>query len=349
MAVDLRCTKRRKRSSDAKTVECWLCGGNHFYRDKYTGRVCTREPTYDEERLKRFQGEDKQQMRVEAKLAAAPRGIEQSSFAQVVAGNWVNAQVRATEEKCERVRAELQDAQREAKEANARAALAELAVKECNERSSAAAKVADDAKASAATAEKQAEQAEKRAAAAEKAAAEAEQRAAAVEKAAKEANERALAMEKRLAEMAQKMAAAGRRVEQLEETIGDKQHGFMGSLQIVTASFAQREADFIKSTTAELEAWKREWQRKFDVMHKVFASKQGKAVDEAAASNTSVHRPLQSSVSVSASAPQPSASSRRSLLSPRKRPRSTSPVAAVDGQDKDKAQQPKTTAASINS
>lgn len=76
MSVDMRTTIRRQPSSNRDTVECWRCGGNHFYRDKRTSRVCTAEPTLDPIRVKRFgQSEQKQN-------AAEPQSRAQSFFAR---------------------------------------------------------------------------------------------------------------------------------------------------------------------------------------------------------------------------------------------------------------------------
>lgn len=76
MSLDMRTTIRRQRSSNRGTVECWRCGGNHFYRDKRTSRVCTAEPTLDPIRVKRF-GQNQQKLN-----AAEPQSRAQSFLAR---------------------------------------------------------------------------------------------------------------------------------------------------------------------------------------------------------------------------------------------------------------------------
>lgn len=351
MPFDLRATLRRKPSKDSNTVECWRCGGNHWYRDRKTGRKCEAEPTYDAERQKRFQSEHKEG---EQKSSAAAAGTQQLSFAAVAAGGMGESQVRALKQSNEQILAEVQ-AQRAASDALRKSfEQMEKALQAAVERGAAAEKAAQEALLCAAAAEKRADEAEKRAEAAQKRSAEACQRvdenmdalilkierndqefdqslktgvecwekrekafcasfqewqkewerkfaclralaeskqseakdgaaASIMEKRAGAAEKRAEAAEKR-AEAAEKAAAgAGKRaaeaeklakevkknVATLEDALGDAQHGFLSSVQLTSASFAQRESEFIKSTTAELETWKREWQRKIEVMHKV--------------------------------------------------------------------------------
>lgn len=329
MPFDLRATIRRKPSNDSTTVECWRCGGNHWYKNRKTGSKCEAEPTYDAERQKRFQSEHKEG---EQKSLVAAAGIQQFSFAAVAAGGGVfDSEVRALKQSNEKILAELQ----------AQRALSDSLLKRFEQIE----KVMQAAAERALAAEKAAQEASQRAVAAEKRAEAAGKRAEAAETGEKIAAEKLLTTEKRLTALEKKATDAEKRMGKLEGAIAEEKREIMGSIRVVTDSFAQRESDFIQGITADLEGWQKEWERKFAVVRKVLESKQGKATEEAAASKNTISRPPQSSAIASAST-QPSVPSQ---LTPRKRNRSPSLVTTIDSQDKTTAKHSKTPAASISS
>jgi len=358
MVYDKRTTFRRKISRDKSSVECFTCGGNHFSKCKYTGRVCTAEPSIDPERAKLFQSEHK--YREQKSSIPAVGKQEQLNFATAVSGGLLYVEVRALKQSDDRVSAELQtqitafgnlakrlEQQEKAMEQRIQALELQLAADQVKraelekkhesesnamkaevERALAAEKSATERFLTLEKAANDRTLAEKVAnAAVEKAVAKANERAAVAEKEAKETKDRAMAMEKRIAEITKKMAALEARICELGDAVGDKQRGVMGALQMVTNGFVQREADFIKSTTSEVELWKKEWQRKFELMQKVVGALQEKVTERSVSSATS----------------QPSRRSSRKGI------RSVSPGNAIDDQNKAKDKQSKTTAASISS
>lgn len=359
MAVDLRCTKRRKRSSDPKTVECWLCGGNHFYREKYTGRVCTREPTYDEERLKRFQGDKHKEKEHKSPIAAA--GKQQLSWAAVAAGGLSDSQVRELKQSNEKIVAEMQ-AQNDSllkrleqleTAFQQRAEQTALAVKAAGERAMAAEKMATEANERVAAAEKAVKEEGKRAIAAEKAAKEASERAVAAEKAVKAAEKRAVAAESS-AEKAVKAAevralvaeraavVAVEQAKEFREFAQSNEVGFREDMKKAAANFDARELSFC----AQFVEWQREWEKKYAVVRKLMVTKQSKDSDVSAASNSNNIRPAQSSVSASV----PVITHPSKTATPHKRSGSpTRESVAHEPQDKGKGKQLKTSVASISS
>lgn len=360
MAYDPRTTKRRARAYSIDTVECWRCGGRHFYKCKYTGRKCTAEPTIDPERVNLFQNEHKEK---EHKSPIAAAGKQQLSFAAVAAGGLSDSQVRELKQSNEKIVAEMQ-AQNNSllkrfeqleKAFQQRAEQTELAVKAAGERALAAEKMATEANERVAAAEKAAKEAGERAIAAEKAAKEASERAIAAEKAVKAAEKRAVAAESS-AEKAVKSAevralaaerAAAVAVEQAKEFrefAQSNEVGFREDMKKAAANFDVMELSFC----AQFTEWQRGWEKKYEVVRKLMATKQSKDSDVSAASIGNIIRPTQSAVSASDSVSVTTQTSKSAT--PRKRPRSP-PRDSVqqESQDKDKAKQLKTQVASISS
>lgn len=282
---------RQRRSRNPRTGRCYWCGERgHFHYDKLTHRRCTNPQLVDKQRVQRREQkrlqEQKPRNQPQSPRASVPQQAGKSQSYLAAAEGLINY----CKQRC--------DAAEREKQLEAKCKLLE-------ERAAEVEKHAQQAQNTAKTADKRATEAETRAQSAEKTAAEAIKAAKQSEALYMGTKEKCLVLESRVTSLESLWQQLGDQLEQ-------RQKHEDAAVNELKCTIEKREADYFKQMVARLAEWQSEWERKFNIVKQLCNQSKAKRED---AARINVNGPPQSSVPVSASAPQPTAKDAKQDLS----------------------------------